>query len=146
VNDKLDKRKKVGDDTRSYRQIKEELERNDFLAASNIGHLVHELQMHQVELEAQNYELRQTHQQLEETRDRYADLYDFAPVGYLTLEGSGRILEINLTGAGMLGWERQQIIGQSFQYFLHMNEIPKTYAESLCGKRQCQCRIYTEDL
>jgi PAS domain S-box-containing protein len=137
VNDKLDKRKMEGDDTRSYRQIKEELERNDFLAASNIGHLVHELQVHQAELEAQNYELRQTHLQLEETRDRYADLYDFAPVGYLTLENGGRILEINLTGAAMLGQERQNIVGQPLQNFLHLKEVqsfPKHILQACAAK------------
>ncbi len=123
MSDKLNKDRRDDDDELSYRQIKDELERNDYLAATNIGHLVHELQVHQTELEAQNFELRQTHQQLEETRDRYADLYDFAPVGYLTLEDNGRILEINLTGAAMLGWERQNIVDQPFQYFLHLKEI-----------------------
>lgn len=95
--------------------------------------LLHELQIHQIELEMQNHELRETQQRLEEARDRYADLYDFAPVGYLSLDESGRILETNLTGATMLGYERAQIIGKPFSalltrndsqpFFLHLNRV-----------------------
>lgn len=76
--------------------------------------LLHELQVHQIELEMQNRQLREAQQELEEARDRYADLYDYSPVGYLTLDESGIVLEINLTGAGMLGKERLNIVGQPF--------------------------------
>ena len=76
--------------------------------------LTHELQNHQVELEMQNRELREAQQKLEETRDRYAALYDYAPVGYFTLDKAGRVLEINLTGSTMLGIERAYLAGQPF--------------------------------
>lgn len=76
--------------------------------------LLHDLQVHQIELEMQNRHLKESQQELEEARDRYADLYDFAPVGYLTLNESGVVAEINLTGAGMLGIERIKIVGQPF--------------------------------
>lgn len=76
--------------------------------------LIADLQAHRVELEMQNYELRETQQQLEEARDRYAALYDYAPVGYFTLDKSGRVLEINLTGSTMLGVERAHLVGQPF--------------------------------
>ena len=76
--------------------------------------LVHELQNYQVELEMQNRELREAQQKLEETRDRYAALYDYAPVGYFTLDKAGRVLEINLTGSTMLGIERTYLVGQPF--------------------------------
>jgi PAS domain S-box-containing protein len=85
--------------------------------------LLHELQVHQIELEMQNRELREAQQQLEEARDRYADLYDFAPVGYLTLDEAGTVLEINLTGAGLLGKERLNIVGQSFINRLSLSSI-----------------------
>jgi PAS domain S-box-containing protein len=85
-------------------------------------HLLHELQNHQIELEMQNRELREVQQRLEEARDRYADLYDFAPIGYFTLEETGRILEINLTGAAMLGDERVDIIGKPFSACLALND------------------------
>jgi PAS domain S-box-containing protein len=85
-------------------------------------HLLHELQIHRVELEMQNHELREVQERLEEARDRYADLYDFAPIGYLTLAETGRILEINLTGAAMLGDERANIVGNPFSARLALND------------------------
>jgi PAS domain S-box-containing protein len=76
--------------------------------------LIHELQVHQVELEMQNRELREAQVVIEESRRRYADLYDFAPVGYCTLDPGGRIEEINLTGAALLGVVREQLLGRFF--------------------------------
>lgn len=73
-----------------------------------------DLQTYQIELEMQNRELREAQQQLEETRDRYTALYDYAPVGYFTLDRAGRVLEINLTGSSMLGVERAHLVGQPF--------------------------------
>src|SRR5512138_3295983 len=68
--------------------------------------LVHDLQVHQEELEAQNLALREAQKLLEESRSRYAELYDLAPLGYVTVDGQGLIEEINLTGATLLGIER----------------------------------------
>lgn len=80
--------------------------------------LLHELQVHQAELEAQNVELREAQQRLEESRDRYAELYDFAPVGYVTFNGRGHIGQINLTGAAMLDVERQHLANGPFTLYL----------------------------
>ncbi len=77
-----------------------------------LAHLVHELQVHQVELEQQNQELRETHVLLEESRARYCDLFDFAPVGYFTLDAQGAVLEVNLMGAAILGLPRQMVVGR----------------------------------
>src|SRR5664279_1132988 len=63
--------------------------------------LLHELQVHQVELEMQNAELRKARDELELALENYTDLYDFAPVGYFTLTASGAIIQANLTGAGL---------------------------------------------
>jgi diguanylate cyclase (GGDEF)-like protein/PAS domain S-box-containing protein len=76
--------------------------------------LLHELQVHQIELEMQNEALRQAQMALEEARDRYLDLYEFAPVGYLTLSAEGVIDAINLTGAKLLGAERRQLLLHPF--------------------------------
>ncbi len=66
------------------------------------------------ELKMQNRKLKETWQQLKETSDRYAALYDYAPVGYFTMDKSGNLLDINKTGISMLRMERASIIGQSF--------------------------------
>ena len=68
--------------------------------------LFHELQVHQVELEMQNEELRQAQIKLEDSQRKYFDLYNFAPDGYFTLDKDGIILEVNLKGASLLGVER----------------------------------------
>jgi PAS domain S-box-containing protein len=80
--------------------------------------LVHELQVHQIELEMQNEALRQAQVDLEASRDHYVDLYEFAPLGYLTLSGSGMIEQINLTGATLLGAERKPLLQRRFDKFV----------------------------
>ena len=80
--------------------------------------LVHELEVHQIELELQNEELRRAQIELEESRDELSDLYDFAPVGYLTLRQDTVILRANLRAAGLLGVERDALIGKRFTRFL----------------------------
>lgn len=76
--------------------------------------LVHELQVHQIELEMQNEELGRASEELEASRARYFELYDLAPVGYLTVSKQGVIVEANLTTATLLGMERSALAGKPF--------------------------------
>jgi len=80
--------------------------------------LLHELQVHQIELEMQNVELCRVQEELELSRDKYAELYDFAPVGFFCLEPSGLIREVNLHGAQLLGVERQGLINKPLSCFI----------------------------
>jgi PAS domain S-box-containing protein len=80
--------------------------------------LVHELLVHKVELEMQIEELRAAHQAMEESRDRYADLYDLAVVGHIGIDADGLIGEINLTGAAMLAVERSKLVRCPFAKYV----------------------------
>jgi len=79
---------------------------------SEMRHLLQELQVHQIELEMQNEELRQARVEVEEGLARFTDLYEFAPVGYLTLNREGEIRQVNLTGTRLLGLERSHMVGK----------------------------------
>ncbi len=84
--------------------------------------LLHELEVHQVELEMQNEELREAQHRLEEVRDQYTDLFDFAPIGYLVLNENAIIRNINLTACALLGIERSFIIGKPFSAYITNGE------------------------
>jgi PAS domain S-box-containing protein len=86
--------------------------------------LVHELQVHQIELEMQNEELMQSRAKMEESLDRYSELYDFSPAGYFTLDADGKILQVNLTGTRMLGTERSQLVNRRFGLFVSESDRP----------------------
>jgi len=80
--------------------------------------ILHELQVHQIELEMQNEELCDARTRLEDLLGKYTDLYDFAPVGYFSLDEMGRIQEVNLTGATMLEIERSHLLRRRFSSFV----------------------------
>ncbi|MGO9118007.1 MAG: sensor histidine kinase [Desulfomonilaceae bacterium] len=104
--------------------------------------LVHELRVHQIELEMQNEELRQAQLSLEASRDNFSDLYDFAPVGYVTLSDKGIILEANRTAVRLLGIERELLIKRPFSrlvckedadtFYLHVNRVFESGDEQTC--------------
>ncbi len=102
--------------------------------------LLHELQIHRIELETQNEELREAQAELEESRNRYAGLYEFAPVGYLTLDEEGLIREANLPFAQLLHVERSNLIGKRFHLFIAVEDRIgfQQYLEKIvkCGEQR----------
>lgn len=110
--------------------------------------LIHELQVHQIELEMQAEELRRAHLSLEESRDQYLDLYDFAPLGYLTLNENTLISQANLSAAALLGVDRSRLVHTPFrswivfedldiwdQYFSNLQKSEKKLTTTLMLKR-----------
>lgn len=112
------------------------------LSDLDVRKLAHELQVHQMELEMQNEELRKDQEVIVELGYKYSNLYDFAPVGYFTLDKSGVIIEANLTGGRMLGIAKQMLIGAPLGHFvvkgdedtlyLHRNHVLKTQEKQIC--------------
>ncbi|WP_295581990.1 PAS domain-containing sensor histidine kinase [uncultured Lamprocystis sp.] len=97
---------RLGDQTDGILRELLDVLRREARDSTDSGRVVQDLQIHQIELELQNRELREAQQALEESRDRYADLYDFAPVAYATVNRLGEIIQMNLTAAQLLGVER----------------------------------------
>jgi len=85
--------------------------------------LVHELQVHRIELELQNEQLVRAYDEATALRDKYCDLYDFAPIGYFTISTGGEILEMNLRGAAMLGAGRAELAGRGIKDFLQPESL-----------------------
>ena len=91
---------------------------NSKLSEAEALKLVHDLEVHQVELEILNNELVLAKEQAEQVAEKYINLYEFAPSGYFTLSREGEIMECNLRGAEILGKERSFVKGQRFDYFV----------------------------
>jgi len=108
--------------------------------------IVHELQVHQIELELQNEELRQAQEALEKSRTRYMQLYHNAPVGYVVLDYAGIIVEANTVLADMLGQDNVQLHGNVFMDYLHDDDQTifrarwKTFFKNP-GNKQLEMRI-----
>jgi len=119
INDDLDYT-----DARMLRQKAEEklkekqTEDNISAKEADVKKLLHELQVHQIELEMQNEELRQAYETSEIALKKYTMLYDFAPMGYFTLNADAIICDLNFTGAEMLGDRRFSLINSNFRFFV----------------------------
>lgn len=125
------------------------------LHPEDVQYLLHELQVHQVELRMQNDELRQVQFELEVSRDRYADLYHFAPTGYCTLNRKGVIIEVNQTLTTMLGITADRLIGAPLAHFVeradrdevflhcrrafagHQRQVSEIHLREAAGKEFC---------
>ena len=112
------------------------------IAPDDVGKLIEDLQIHQIELEMQNEELRRTQVELAESLDKYSELYDFAPIGYFILDESTRIQEVNLTGADLLGFRRSELLNMRFSdfispesqddFYLHQKRLFETETHQSC--------------
>lgn len=112
------------------------------MATEEAQALMHELLVHQIELEMQNEELRRVQEEMEESRSRYFDLYEFAPLGYLTLDKTGRICEVNLTACNFLVIERRLLLktsigsllaaGSEESFRAHYQRVTETQAAQTC--------------
>ena len=130
---------------RAEKTLREQPASPDELSPAEAQRLVHELQVHQIELEMQNEELRRTQGELQASRDKYVDLYDLAPVGYFTLDERGLILDANLTAATLLRAPRGRLIGRLLTHFIvkvdqdiyyfHRRELFETGAPQACDVR-----------
>ena len=113
--------------------------------------MVHELEVHQIELEMQNAEMHRSHVELELSRNKYAELYDFAPIGYFTFDTRGLILEVNIAGAQLLGTERRLLANKPFISFVAGADEKKIFSNHLesvlqrQGMKKCEIRIKGKD-
>ncbi|MFT4732706.1 MAG: diguanylate cyclase (GGDEF)-like protein/PAS domain S-box-containing protein [Gammaproteobacteria bacterium] len=100
------------------------------LSANEVKQMLHELEVHQIELEMQNQDLRETQIMLDASRERYFDLYNMSPVGYCTLNEAGIILEANLTLSSLLDIHRSKLLKQSFSRFIFKDDQDDYYLKT----------------
>jgi PAS domain S-box-containing protein len=136
--------------TRAEDKLRSKLFSLDNVSDTDLRNVFHELQVHQIELEMQNEELRAAQEQLEESRSKYADLYDFAPVGYFTLDTHGLIIGSNLTGARQLGMDRSFLTKKPFPRFIHKDDQDTFYLHrqevfETETSRTCEIRLKRKD-
>jgi PAS domain S-box-containing protein len=99
------------------------------LSSEKANELLYEIEVHQIELEVQNRELQNAQQRLEEIRDLYTNLFDFAPLGYLLINEKGVVTNINLTGCSLMGIDRTQIKGKPFSSFVSKHDSKTLYSK-----------------
>ena len=143
-------------------KLKEEIRKDKKkILESDAKKLVHELQVHQIELEMQNEELKQAYETAEKALKKYTMLYDFAPMGYFTLDSDGSIYDLNFTGADLLGEKRFTLVNHNFKLFVSKQSqkifndfLSKIYSGN--SKESCEvllaydnnplCQVYMEGI
>jgi PAS domain S-box-containing protein len=113
---------------KAEKKLSEQLERVKGLSSKGVQDLIHELGTHQIELEMQVEELQRAQAELEASRSKYSDLYDFAPIGYFTFDAGRLIREVNLTAAKLLGIERRYLVNKPFSAFVAMDDSSAFHA------------------
>jgi PAS domain S-box-containing protein len=144
------------DDAAELRQQAEEMARKEAasllvaMSPEDMRRALHELRVHQIELEMQNEALRSTQAELDASRSRYFSLYDLAPVGYVTLRENGLIQEANLTAAALLGVARSTLLSGPLSRFILKEDLDLYYLcrkqDSGTGRPQgCELRMLKSD-
>jgi PAS domain S-box-containing protein len=148
--------------SKAEKQLEEKKEKmNVLMTETDVKKLMHELQVHQIELEMQNEELLQAYQTAETSLKKYTMLYDFAPMGYLTLDPDGSICELNFTAAEMLGDRRISLVNSNFKLFVSehsrqifnefFSRVFRTYTKESCElllgyDKNILCMVYAEGI
>ena len=121
---KMQNDKKATSDLRPRAEDEQqEKERSAHLSEVDVGALYHELDVYKIELEQKNEELMRAQAKLTASEQKYRDLFEFVPIGYFTLESSGKILEANLAGASLLGTERAHLVNNRFQAYIAQGSL-----------------------
>ena len=129
--------------------LTERFDTNESFEVANISDYkskIHELMVHKIELELQNEELLRVQSELELSKDRYEDLYDFAPLSYLTLASNGFIKAINLTGSSLLGYDRSSLVGKPLSAFVSKGDFSTlcrhyTEVQGSDGRHSCEVEL-----
>ncbi|HSD62475.1 MAG TPA: PAS domain-containing sensor histidine kinase [Ignavibacteriaceae bacterium] len=116
----------------------------------DVQKLIELLKIHQIELEHQNQELRNTQQELEESRNKYVNLFDFSPIPYFTLDSNGSIKEVNLSASKMFGIDRNKLMGKNLITYIYPDDrvIFGSFIKSLFyspDKQSCELKIVSKD-
>jgi PAS domain S-box-containing protein len=123
---------------------RQQAQREEHRTKMEMARLVHELEVHQIELEMQNEELQQTRVKAEALLARYTDLFDFAPTGYFNLARDGTIRAVNLTGARLLGIERARLVNRRLGLLVAEADRPVFNAfleKTFAGKERESCEV-----
>lgn len=143
------------------KKLQEKRENDVGVMETDVKRLLHELQVHQIELEMQNEELRQANERAETALRKFTILYDFAPMGYFTLDQDGIIHELNFTGAEILCDKRFSLLNSNFKLFISEESLPvfndffnrifKTYTKESCEvtlgyEGSVLCPVYIEGI
>jgi PAS domain-containing protein len=125
-------------------QLKMKQNKGKPVIETDVKKLLHELQVHQIELEMQNEELREAYETAEAAMKKYTMLYDFSPMGYLTLDSEGSICDLNFTAAEMLGDKRFSLIDSNFKLFISKDSQPvfnAFFSKVYTGKAKESCEV-----
>ncbi|MFW6351635.1 MAG: PAS domain S-box protein [Bacteroidota bacterium] len=124
-DNKIEQLRRKAEETLRKLDDKKQLNSED--QVSDIKNLLHELQVHQIELEMQNEEMLKTQTELEAQKNKYTDLFDFAPVGYLIMDTTGLILEANQSFCMMLQFPKSEVVNKNLSQFLNFHSRDSFY-------------------